>query len=138
MFPNTISVLANLSWIFLGKKKWKNKISQKLNCTSKVFFQWLLKRQMRKRMRKLQPRFLKILGGDRVWKIPENHRFLWIKSVLWIFRKKNFWEKILFIIKCYTTCQSLGSIASQTKKVEKNSRNRMGPFHQSDMLLLTP
>ena len=58
-------------------------------------------------------------GGDKVWKIPKNQRFLWIKSFLYIFRKKNRCEKNLFVFECCTTCHSLGNFASQTKKLKK-------------------
>ena len=99
-------------------------------------FQWLLLWQIRKRIKKLKPSILEIVGGYTVWKIPENHCSLWIKSFLCIFRK-NCWGENLFVFKCYTTCQSLGRLLHKEKNNKKMSRNRVDPLKHSDMLLLT-
>ena len=81
-------------YVFFFCKKVKNGNISKTQLYIKKSFQWLLDRQMRKKTRKFQPSILKIVGGDSVWKIPENRHFLWIKSFLWIFRKKTAEKKI--------------------------------------------
>ena len=67
-------------------EKWKYHI----NCIA-VYVrktQRILERQMGKRFHKTAGfRFKKNVGGDRVWKIPSNKRFLGIKSFLCLYQK---------------------------------------------------
>ena len=84
-------------------------------------------------MQKLKPSILKFVVGYRVWKIPENLSFRWIKSFLCIFRKTS-GRKICLYSDVTPLVKVWGKSLYKQKIIKKIYRDHI---NHSDMVLLT-